>query len=97
MGSLFDSHMSVQSSVFAEEWPFFFFSSFFYKPLFMGSERPPLANNWRLDCSVSIWRVSRDRLGPAVLWKGQSTADLAGDGRMTGNGKHVGERERPER
>lgn len=41
----------------------------FYKPLFMGSERPPLANNWRLDCSVSIWRVRRDHVGPAVLWK----------------------------
>lgn len=82
--------MSVQSSVFAEEWPFF------YKPLFMASERPPLANNWRLDCSVSIWRVSQDRLGPAVLWKGQSTSDSAGDGKMTGKGKHVGE-ERQER
>ena len=43
----------------------------FYKLLVMGSERPPLANNWRLDCSVSIWRVSRDWLGPALLWKGQ--------------------------
>ena len=58
-------------------------SGHFYKPLFIGSERPPLANNWSLDCSVSIWRVSRDRPGPAVLWKGQSAADSAGDGRMT--------------
>lgn len=42
---------------------------FFYKPLFMSSARPPLANNWCLDCSLSIWWVSRDQLSPAVLWK----------------------------
>ncbi len=60
-----------------------------YKPVFMGSERPLLANNWRLDCSVSIWRVSGDRLGPAVLWKGQSNPDSAGDGKMTGKEKVI--------
>lgn len=62
----------------------------------MGSERPPLANNWRLDCSVSIRGVSRDRLGPAVLWKGQNAADSAGDGKMTEKkkGKHIVKKER---
>lgn len=60
-----------------------------YKLVLMGSERPPLANNWRLDCPVSIWRVSWDRLCPAVLWKGQSNPDLAGYGKTTGKGNIV--------
>lgn len=71
--------MSVQSSVFAKQRPLF------YKPLFIGSERPPLANNWHLDCSLSVWRVNWDRL----LWKGQSIAVSAGDGKK-GKGEHGG-------
>lgn len=30
----------------------------FYKLLFMGSERLPLSNNWRLHCSPSIWQAN---------------------------------------